>query len=317
MIKKTSYFFILLLLLVGVVSPVLAVPAWDEPKATPQDYTFEVGIPGVISAGHTAGVNGLPDLLKKIVFFLYIIGAIIAFVTILLAGFKYMTSQGNMSKTKDAVDQITKALIGLFLMLSAYLILYTINPDLVKLPSDLFTSPNAQLQNMDTPGEMPTADMSGGGEYNEGETTLSEKIVDEFKNNTGVIAGDSTEAVIKDLEEKRMDRQLLPVMQFVIEWALNEKPPICGKVTLGPIVTGHVKRTDIDGGDYDSCHEEGQGKAFDIAVNGNGANQAEQEKNQQTCQKTLKDLLDVSFTNIDPVLNEINHLHVQTKDCPF
>lgn len=67
--------------------------------------------------------------------YIYALGAVgvIAFGVIVYGGILYTVSAGNASKQQDAMAWITGAAWGLVLLLGAYLILYTINPDLVKL----------------------------------------------------------------------------------------------------------------------------------------------------------------------------------------
>lgn len=65
------------------------------------------------------------------------IGSLCAFIAIIIAGVKYMTSVGNPSQIQQAQSDIRDAFIGLAILLSSWVILNTINPDLVslKLPS--------------------------------------------------------------------------------------------------------------------------------------------------------------------------------------
>ncbi len=56
---------------------------------------------------------------------------VVAFVQIIYAGFLYLTAAGNTSKTGDAMSKISNAVLGIVLLFSSYLILNTINPDLV------------------------------------------------------------------------------------------------------------------------------------------------------------------------------------------
>ena len=56
---------------------------------------------------------------------------IVAFVEIVYAGWIYLTAAGNTSKTGDAMKKISNAVLGIVLLFSSYLILNTINPDLV------------------------------------------------------------------------------------------------------------------------------------------------------------------------------------------
>ncbi len=67
-------------------------------------------------------------------FGLWTIG-ISALLMILLGGFMYLTSAGNASQTGKAKGVITDAIIGLVLALTSWLLLYTINPDLVNFRS--------------------------------------------------------------------------------------------------------------------------------------------------------------------------------------
>ena len=48
------------------------------------------------------------------------------------SGFLWLTAAGNTAKVGEARTQMTNAVFGAILLLSSYLILYTINPDFVK-----------------------------------------------------------------------------------------------------------------------------------------------------------------------------------------
>lgn len=56
-----------------------------------------------------------------------------ALIYIIIGGVMYMTAAGNTTQTTEAKNRIQNAILGLILALAAYLILYTINPDLVRL----------------------------------------------------------------------------------------------------------------------------------------------------------------------------------------
>lgn len=58
---------------------------------------------------------------------------LLAFGVIVFAALRYTLAAGNPSIQSDAKDQITQAILGLLLLLGAYLILNTINPNLTKL----------------------------------------------------------------------------------------------------------------------------------------------------------------------------------------
>ncbi len=60
-----------------------------------------------------------------------VIGGLLAFAILVYSGFIYLTSSGNPIKINEAKSKIFNAIIGILLLLSAYLILTTINPNLV------------------------------------------------------------------------------------------------------------------------------------------------------------------------------------------
>lgn len=58
---------------------------------------------------------------------------IAAFMMIIIGGFMYITSAGNNSSMEKAKGVITDAIVGLLLAMLSWLLLYIINPDLVKI----------------------------------------------------------------------------------------------------------------------------------------------------------------------------------------
>jgi hypothetical protein len=56
---------------------------------------------------------------------------VICFGALLYGGFRYLISVGSPAAMADARDQIFSAILGLIILFSAYLILKTINPELV------------------------------------------------------------------------------------------------------------------------------------------------------------------------------------------
>ncbi len=89
-------------------------------------YTPMESIPG------SGNSSSFPDYIKAIYKFgIWTVG-IAAMLMISVGGFMYLTSAGNTSKTGQAKEIITDAIIGVILALVSWLLLYTINPDLVK-----------------------------------------------------------------------------------------------------------------------------------------------------------------------------------------
>lgn len=79
------------------------------------------------------GGQGPAGLIANFYSFAFLIAGFLAFVMIVYGGVRYTFSGGNHSYKEEAKEAIKQALIGLGLLLVAYLILRTINPDLTKL----------------------------------------------------------------------------------------------------------------------------------------------------------------------------------------
>jgi hypothetical protein len=92
-------------------------------------YEIEVSIPGGPSTG--ADVT-----LKQYIRYIYLLGlgliGIAAFGALVYGGFMYMLS-GTVTSKEEAKSWIKGAILGLVLGMTAYLILNTINPDLLRL----------------------------------------------------------------------------------------------------------------------------------------------------------------------------------------
>lgn len=73
----------------------------------------------------------LQESITRLFQFAYGIAGFLAFAMILYSGVRYVISAANPSQKADAKDGIVSALLGLLLLISAYVILYTINPEIV------------------------------------------------------------------------------------------------------------------------------------------------------------------------------------------
>jgi hypothetical protein len=104
---------------------------------------LEVPIPGLTSTCLPA----LPDYIMAIFNFSLMIIGIVVFGALIYGGFRYLTSAGNPSAMADAKDQIFSALLGLIILFSAWLILNTINPELVILGQPTKTTTGCSASN--------------------------------------------------------------------------------------------------------------------------------------------------------------------------
>lgn len=116
--KKTIFIFLFLIL------PFIA------SAAGPFDYTPMENIPG--SDDFTSKPTDFYTYIAAVYKFgIWAVG-IAALFMIIVGGYMYITSAGNNSSMEKAKGIISDAIIGLLLALTAYLLLYIINPDLVK-----------------------------------------------------------------------------------------------------------------------------------------------------------------------------------------
>lgn len=128
---------------------------------TNNSYIFEVGIPGVVKKGESLKIEGgLSALIPKLINFLFTFVGLLAFIMIFYAGFQYLTSGGNVSQQKDAFDRIANVIIGLFILFGFWLIIYTINPDILKFKEPDFTVQPIKLREPIGPGTQHPAVMT-------------------------------------------------------------------------------------------------------------------------------------------------------------
>ena len=96
----------------------------------------------------------LSEYVKYIFNFSLVMLGLVAFGVLVWAGIRYLTSAGSPGIKKDAKNQILAALLGIAILLGSYLILTTINPDLIILE----TKEPEKIE--DVPLPSPTAPVS-------------------------------------------------------------------------------------------------------------------------------------------------------------
>ena len=91
----------------------------------------------------------LTEIVSVLFNFLLFMAGIVAFAVIVWGGFNYLTSAGNPTKMSEAQKQVFAAILGLIILFSSWLILNTINPDLVNIrePAEMESpSPSSELE---------------------------------------------------------------------------------------------------------------------------------------------------------------------------
>ncbi len=88
--------------------------------------------PGGSKLGELYGSSNLTDFINKLFFASIAVGAILAVLRLAFAGYLYMTTDawGQKGKAKEVIGDVV---IGLLLLLSVWLILRQINPQLLNL----------------------------------------------------------------------------------------------------------------------------------------------------------------------------------------
>ncbi|HEA84630.1 MAG TPA: hypothetical protein ENI04_01450 [Candidatus Wildermuthbacteria bacterium] len=112
----------------------------------------------------------LTSLIAWLYYGIIMLSGLAAFVMIVWGGIQYLTSSGDTVKTGDAKDRMQKALLGLLIILSSWLILQTINPELtiLEMPGRKDTSTQPPVAPMGlTSGGAPPAKICFGEDLKE------------------------------------------------------------------------------------------------------------------------------------------------------
>jgi hypothetical protein len=95
------------------------------------NYVLLENFPGFFKAGEV--MTNLPLLITSLFSFAIWTVGIAAMFMIIIGGFQYIISAGNKSTAESGKKLMTDALLGLVAALFAWLFLYIINPDLIKI----------------------------------------------------------------------------------------------------------------------------------------------------------------------------------------
>jgi formate hydrogenlyase subunit 3/multisubunit Na+/H+ antiporter MnhD subunit len=104
------------------------------------NITISPNLPGSLSATPSGSSPGA--YIRNFYQYALFISGFLAFAAIVYGGIKYTIARGNPSAETEAKAWIWSALLGLLLLAAAYLILFTINPNLVNLTLPTLPSGN-------------------------------------------------------------------------------------------------------------------------------------------------------------------------------
>src|SRR3989344_6346955 len=115
-------------------STILALLLFLSPHVHAADNEYKLLVP--LSNNQTTipdASNGLTRYLQTIISMTIGLAGISSVIMLIIGGLEYIFSSVNEKTKNDAKDRITNALLGLLIVLSGYLILKTINPNLLNL----------------------------------------------------------------------------------------------------------------------------------------------------------------------------------------
>lgn len=129
-------FLFLIVLFSSFALPVFALEWPNSPVGTSFEPTCDTNIdpPGCTP-------STLTTMIKYLYEWAVVLGGLAAFVMLVVAGIQYLTSTGDPGKAKDARDRITSAIGGLVLLLSSFILLNILNPELTTLRTPSFSAP--------------------------------------------------------------------------------------------------------------------------------------------------------------------------------
>ncbi|OGZ28267.1 MAG: hypothetical protein A2427_04795 [Candidatus Nealsonbacteria bacterium RIFOXYC1_FULL_40_7] len=164
---------------------------------------LEVDYPNIGGTAPKTVQYGLPGYVKYV--FTFAIGTIgiVALSVIIWGGFLYLTSSGNAEKMKEGREKITAAFLGIVILASSYIILATINPQLVLF--DIPDLPDLPVHEVKIPpeikpedatyisSELPLAQSINEGLWDKEKMAALEKTIIDFENfiNSRVNVNDS------------------------------------------------------------------------------------------------------------------------------
>jgi len=123
-------------------------------KIFAQDKPLEVVYPEIEGFNPETTQTNIAEYVKYIFNFIIVIVGLIAFGALVFGGIRYLTSAGSPEELNKAKKQIKSAFLGVIILLFSYLILITINPQLIilKIPGLIETpAPDISVLPKDKP----------------------------------------------------------------------------------------------------------------------------------------------------------------------
>lgn len=266
------------------------IPPSPVPVTNIIPYKFETGIPLIPGAekGKQLEAMTLPQLVGKVIKAAMLVSGIVAFVIILWAGYEYLTAAGDPKKQKSALLRIAGAIIGLLLLFAFWIILNTINPDILKdisitrgggeggsevggngtVPDDvnsllkkenIIWYPGAKKDLEDMANGIPIDPAKNDPNYDTGVGNCD--TLEEFISNSKCADPNCLWKVLKDGKSfaSSVDQGILQVVDYITNLPIANTNFCSNKYNVGPFISNHNNCGAI-------AHTHPQGKAVDITL---------------------------------------------------
>ncbi len=130
----------------------------EVPPSKSTDLTYNPlaplpGIGGINGPIDTAKSNAFSDYLNKLILLFIGLCAVLAFVMIFVGGIEYMTSE-LVSGKAAGIEKLTNAVLGLLLALGAFVILNTLNPELLNIGLNNIPKATITIDSFDVSGAL-------------------------------------------------------------------------------------------------------------------------------------------------------------------
>ena len=123
MTKKILLFFLVFIILFGTAGLVFGQPSVGR--------DLEIEYPEVAGEQPEKVITPVPEYVRYIYNALIWLSGLIALIVLIIGGFEWFTSAGSIDRIRSAKDRISAAVLGIIILFGSYLILISINPELV------------------------------------------------------------------------------------------------------------------------------------------------------------------------------------------
>lgn len=100
-----------------------------KPPVTPPPRKLEIEYPEIRGYRPETVAEKIGEYVRYLYNFGVVIGGILAFFFLLIGGFRYLTSAGDLSRQAEAREQILASFLGLAILMGSYLLLKTLKPE--------------------------------------------------------------------------------------------------------------------------------------------------------------------------------------------